>query len=339
MMWRGVSAVAMTVLLGACAHEPEVKPQEQLAAGPGEWLTVESVLRAGVLSAAGTADPYAESTVSTKLMGTVTSVNVREGDRVRAGAVLALIDARELTAKASQVEAGVAEAEAMHREALTNANRMRALFAEDAAPRAQLDAAETGLARAEAAVRAARAGAAELQAVSTYARITAPFAGTVIRRSVDPGAFAAPGTPLLTVQDASRLRVSVTVAPSAIRTLQRGGEIAASIEDAPAAAVIEGIVPAGGSLYTINAIVDNADGRFLPGSAASLLLPQAPRASMLVPRSAVRREGDLTGVMVRSGEGAELRWVRLGPAAGDSVEVLSGLRAGEQVRVPAGEAK
>ena len=329
---------AGAVLLSACAHEAEVKPQAQLEVGPGEWITVEPVLRAGLLTAAGNADPYAEATVSTKLMGTVVSVAVREGDRVGAGAVLARIDARELTAKAAQVEAGVAEAEAMQREALTHANRMRALFADDAAPRAQLDAAETGLARAEAAVRAARAGASELAAVSTYARVTSPFAGTVIQRFVDPGAFAAPGAPLVTVQDASRLRVSVMVAPSAIRQLKRGDEINATIEDMPASAIVEGIVPAGGSLYTVNAIVDNREGAFLPGSAATLLLPQAPRSAMVVPRSAIRREGDLTGVMVRSGETAELRWVRLAPAAGDSVEVLSGLRAGEAVRVPAGEA-
>ena len=67
---------------------------------------------------------------------------------------------------------------------------------------------ETGLERAEAGLQAARAGEAELEAAGAYAEIRAPFAGTVVRRSVDPGAFVAPGQPIATVQDASKLRVS-----------------------------------------------------------------------------------------------------------------------------------
>jgi RND family efflux transporter MFP subunit len=300
----------------------------------GTWLQVQEVTRASAFEASGVAEPYQEATLSTKLMGTVVAVNVREGDVVRAGAVVAEIDARELSARAAQVAASVAEAEVMHREALTNAQRMRAVFAEDAAPRAQLDAAETGLARAEAAVRAARAGATELAAVSTYARITAPFAGTIVRRSVDPGAFASPGAPLLTIQDASRLRVSVTVPPSVARGLTRGAVVPARIEGVPASAVVEGVVPAGGSLYTVNAILDNAAGEYLAGSAAVLELSQGARSSLLLPRSAVRREGDLTGVLVRREGASELRWVRLGRAGEDSVEVLAGIRPGEQVLVP-----
>jgi RND family efflux transporter MFP subunit len=285
-----------------------------------------------LLDAAGVAEPYAEATLSTKLMGTITDVRVREGDRVRAGQVLLVLDARELTAKQAQVEASIAEAEAMRAAAGTHAERMRALFAEQAAPKAQLDAAETSLARAEAAVRAAHAGAAELAAVTDYSVVRAPFDGVIVRRAVDPGAFAAPGAPLLTIQHASRLRVRVTASPDAVRGLHRGTAIDAWIERQPASAVVEGVVPVGGgSVYTVNAIVDNAAGVYLPGSAASLSLPQGTRSVVLIPASAVQREGDLTGVRVRSNSRDELRWVRLGRTHADSVEVLAGLRAGEQV--------
>ena len=331
---KGIAVVVLAGAVAACASE--APPGAESAPAPaGSWLEVSEVARPGTFEASGVAEPYQEATLSTKLMGSVVSVLVREGDVVGAGSVVAEIDARELSAKGAQVAASVAEAEAMQREALSNAQRMRALFAEDAAPRAQLDAAETGLARAEAAVRAARAGASELEAVSSYARIRAPFAGTIIRRSVAPGAFAAPGAPLLTIQDAARLRVSVTVPPAAARVLRRGSEVAATIEGMPATAVVEGVVPAGGSLYTVNAIVDNRAGEFLAGSAATLQIPQGTRASIVLPRRAARQEGDLTGVLVRKDSGTELRWVRLGRATADSVEVLAGLRAGEQVLVPA----
>lgn len=330
----GTLLLAAAFGLGACAApETEAAPGTTgPEASTGPLLTVHAVERVGVLDASGVAAPVAEATLSTKLMGAVTEVLVQEGDRVVAGQPLLRIDARDLAAKAAQVEAMRAEAEAVLREAELHAQRMQALYADDAAPKAQLDAAETGLARARAAVRAASASAEELGAVRDYSVIRAPFAGILVNRMVDPGSFAAPGAPLLVVQDASRLRVSASVSPDVARGLERGQAVDAVIEGAPARAVVEGVVPApGGGLHTINALVDNADGRFLAGSAATLSVPIGARATLVVPVSALVHEGDLTGVYLAADGGAHLRWVRPGRAFADSVEVLAGLSDGDQV--------
>lgn len=305
----------------------------------GTPVSVIDTVVPALLAASGAAEPVAQAVLATKLMGTVTAVHVREGDRVVSGQVLLEIDARDLDARESQVRAGMAAADAVHADALTQAGRIRALYADSVATKAQLDAAETGLTGAAAAQAQAHAAAAELAATMAYAVIRAPFDGVVTARFVDVGAFATPGAPLLSVQDARRLRVSVTVAPDAVRALRRGDRIEATIEDVAVQAVVEGVVPAaGGNLYTINAMVDNREGRLLAGSAATLRLPQGTRHALLVPAAAVRREGDLTGVLVRGATGDALRWVRLGASVGNRVEVLSGLRAGEQVVVPAANA-
>ena len=81
----------------------------------------------------------------------------------------------------------------MHAEAKAQAGRIRALYADSAATKAQLDQAETGLARADAAVANARAMAAELAATASYAEVRAPFAGIVTRRFVDPGVLRGAG--------------------------------------------------------------------------------------------------------------------------------------------------
>ena len=91
----------------------------------------------------------------------------------------------------------------LYQDARTQAERFRALYADSAATRYQLEQVETGLARAEAGLQTARASRAELDAVGAYAEIRAPFSGVVTRRFVDPGAFVAPGAPILEVQDAS----------------------------------------------------------------------------------------------------------------------------------------
>jgi RND family efflux transporter MFP subunit len=331
-----VGGAITAVLLAACGGETPSTARATATRVDGAVVTLQDTTVPLTLDAAGVAEPLQRATLSTKLMGTVTEVLVKEGDRVSAGQLLVRLDARDLAAKEQQVAASVAEAEAMLRDAETQAGRIRALYADSAATRAQLDQVETGLARAQAGVRAARAAATELGAVSSYAAIRAPFAGIVTKRFVDPGAFAAPGAPLVAVQDASQLRIAVHVAPDAVRDLRRGGVIEATIEGRPVRATIEGIVPAmAGNLYTINAIVPNREGAHLAGSAATVLLPTGSRSALVVPAAAVTREGDLTGVRVRGAATDDVRWVRLGRAHGDVIEVETGLRAGEQVVVPA----
>lgn len=332
-----VVAASVTAFAAACNRDKTPTPTIAAASvtpAAAVYIVRDTIIQAS-FTAAGVAAPIQQATLSTKLMGTVTDVLVKEGDRVSAGAPLVRIDARDLSARAAQAAASVAEADAMQRDAVVQANRMRALYADSAAPRAQLDAAETGLARADAALRAAQAAASELESVRSYSVIRAPFAGIVTRRFVDPGAFAAPGAPLVAVQDAARLRITANATPNVARGLRPGAMLVARIEGQLVSAAIEGVVPAmAGNLYAVNAIVSNPGGTMLAGSAATLELPTGTRRTIVVPAAAIVREGDLTGVTLRTEQGDERRWVRLGQASGDMVEVVAGLRAGDQVAIP-----
>ena len=333
-----LAIVAATIgIFVACGRAPAARTDTTATtADTGSVYVVRDTTIETAFIAAGVAAPLQQATLSTKLMGTVGEVLVREGERVAAGQVLVRIDARDLSAKSAQASASIADAEALRADANTQATRIRALYADSAATQAQLDAVETGLARAEAHVRAAHAAAVELEAVSSYAVIRAPFGGIVTKRFVDPGAFAAPGAPLVTVQDASQLRITASATPDIARTLRRGQRIPATIEGRPVRATIEGVVPVpAGNLYAINAIVPNADAAILAGSTATVALPMGARQALVVPATAITREGELTGVTLRAAHGDVRRWVRLGRASGDIIEVSAGLRAGDRVVLPA----
>ncbi|MEO8451892.1 MAG: efflux RND transporter periplasmic adaptor subunit, partial [Gemmatimonadota bacterium] len=305
---HAAGAVLGTLVLAACGRETPPAAAERLPLS-GRPVAVTDTLIVDSFDAAGIAEPVRAATLSTKLMGTVTAVSVHEGDRIAAGQTLVRLDARDLDAKRAQVEAGAAEAAAVRQDAAVQAGRIRALYADSAATRSQLDQAETGLARADAGVATARGIAAELAATASYADVRAPFAGVVTRRFVDPGSFAAPGAPLVTVEDAGTLRVTVSAAPDAVRGLRRGAAVNATIGDTAVLATVEGVVSAGANLYTVNAIVPNGGGRFLSGSAATLALPRGNRRAILVPAGAIVRQGDLTGVRTSTGGQASLRWV------------------------------
>jgi RND family efflux transporter MFP subunit len=332
-----IAAVALFIVAAARGRNSEGESRAVTSTlTAGEIYVVHDTTIDAVFDAAGTAAPVQRATLSTKLMGTVTTVLVQEGDRVRAGEPLVRIDARDLSAKSTQVAATVAEAEVMHNDARAQANRIRALYADSAATRAQLDAAETGLARTDAGLRAAQAAASELGAISSYSVVRAPFAGLVTKRFVDPGAFAAPGAPLVALQDVSTLRISASTTPEIAAALDRGQTLDALVERTPVRVTIEGVVPSlTGSLYTINAVVPNPDAVLLAGSRATLRLPTGLRRALVVPARAIERAGDLTGTIVRTADGDDRRWVRLGVALGSMVEVTAGLRPGETIVVPA----
>src|SRR5512142_66880 len=162
MINRSWYAGALCAVAAACGSP---KPPADAARAPrvaGTVFTVRDTTLDATFEASGTAGPLRQAILSTKLMGTVLEVLVKEGDQVSAGQPLIRIDARDIAAKQAQVAASVADAEAMRADARRQADRMRALYADSAATRAQLDAAETGLARAEAASRAAHASGTEL---------------------------------------------------------------------------------------------------------------------------------------------------------------------------------
>lgn len=332
---RMTAPAAVLTLLAACGGEPEHAPVEPATISGTPVAVVDTVLPA-TFEASGTADPLRVATVSTKLMGTVTAVAVQAGDRVAEGQLLVRLDARDLEARRTQVEAGLAEARAMQRDAASHAARIRGLFADSAATQSQLDQAVAALARADAGVSRAEGMAAELAATASYAEVRAPFGGTVTARLVDPGAFAAPGAPLVSVEDASSLRVSVTVAPDLASGVARGQRLDATVGDTTVRAVVEGVVRSGDNLYTINALVPNPRGRLLSGSPARLDIPQGERRVLAVPAAAIIERDGLTGVHAMVDGAPLLRWVRLGSRHGDLVEVLGGVAVGDTVLVPAG---
>ena len=316
---RFISATLLSLAAVGCAA-PKTQEADAAVTRPeagATHATVRDTMMESVLEAGGVATPIERAVLATRLMATVTDVLVHEGDRVARGQVLLRLDARELDAKRQQVGASLADAEAMHAEATRQAARMRALFADSAAPRAMLEAAETGLARATAAVSAARAGAAELAAVREYAELRAPFDGVVTRRWVDPGAMAAPGAPLLIIEDARRLRLTASVTADAASGLRTGRTIDGTVEGHAVRAVIEGVVPSSaGGVYTVNALVANGDRALLSGGAATLAIPSGKHAALVVPAAAVLTDGDLSGVRVVTGATSDLRWIKVGRRAG-----------------------
>lgn len=359
-------AVGITAALLGCGEK--IEPGHTVPPpGPAVKAAI-AVAQAGpwplIYEAVGTVRAEAASTVAAKLVGTITSVRVREGDRVRQGDVLATIDERQVDAQRRLAAAALSEARqaelAAHaaREAAAAGaelaaathRRYQAMLARESVSRQEFDEVDARRRQAQAAlaqaedlqkaagqrVRQAEASLSAARVSAGDAMVTAAFDGVVTARMVDPGDLAAPGKPLLDMEKAGSHRVDIRVPEAYVRSVRTGQAVSARVEG-PAPFSMEGMVdvvapaadPSSRSFLVKVRLPPGADVR--SGMFVRVALAVGEDRLTAVPASALIQEGQLTGLYLVTAESiARFRLVRTGRRLGDRVEVVSGLAEGSR---------
>jgi membrane fusion protein, multidrug efflux system len=353
------------LLLGACSGPPAPAPAEGRGVSGLALETVRLETIPNEVAAPGTVAAMRTAQITSRVMGTVLRVAVREGDHVRQGQLLLALDEREFAARRNAAreglrEAGAAEeaaaravvaAEAQAEVAGKTYKRYEFLRKQESVSPQEFDevqakerAARAALAQARARRKQAQAGRAqaaeELEAAATvagYARIVAPFDGVVLRRYVDPGSMAVPGTPLLVVEEAGRYRLEATLDAADAAGVRRGTHARVQL-DALAGKEFQGTVSelepgADPTSHTVEVKLDlPRDPALRSGLFGRAWFERGERAAIVVPASAIVERGQLHGLYAVDASGtARWRLVTVGGAVGKRVEVLSGLSAGERI--------
>jgi RND family efflux transporter MFP subunit len=277
-----------------------------------------------------------QATLAAQVAGRVVELAVKAGDTVRAGQVLARIDARAADAVLAGSRSQVAESEANLANAKRVYERNQALAAQKFVSQAAVDqsasAYQAALAQRDA--RAANVGSAA--AARDWTTIVAPYAGVVGETHVEAGDMATPGRALVTVFDPRELR-AVALVPQAMlaRTKLEG-----ALVDVPALAATltplrATVIPvADARSHTTRVRFDLPPTAALaPGHYARVRLPIGAASMLAIPESALVRRGEVTAVYVIDAGGAtRLRQVRTGErVGGGAIEILAGLAAGETI--------
>jgi len=288
----------------------------------------------------GVVEAVRQTVVAAQVAGAVTAIDVKAGDSVKAGQVLARIDARAAEQTASASDAQVKSAQALLDVATSDFERQKQLFQQQYISRAALDRAESQFkaAQAQAASLQAQAGAARTQ--SGFYVVRAPYAGVVAEVPIALGDMALPGKALLTLYEPGALRVTTAVPQTALPQPLQGVRVElpglpadrrwlvpSQIQQLP-------MVDAGTHTLQLRLNLPTDSVGASPGMFARVWLPAAAGTSarLFVPAAAVVRRAEMTGVYVVDAKGAAiLRQVRLGRTDGASVEVLSGVSAGDRV--------
>lgn len=319
------ASLGLGVALSACAsHEaPHKKVEPKAAPIAVHAQSVSRVTQPLTDEVVGTVRARQEASISSSVMGTIRTLRVKLGSRVRAGDVLIQLAVGEIDAKAAQASANFAQAG-------VEMKRAQQLKATQSIPMAQYDA-------AAAQYRVAEAALAEAEAMRAYTIIRAPFAGIVTEKPANLGDLAVPGKPLLTLESPGALRLEAAIPEGLSHSLRQGEAMQVRFEaiEAPLDARVAELSPsADPQSRTVLVKFDLPNmAELRPGMFGRVRVHVGEESAVLVPSDAIVRQGQLETVYVVDGPKAHLRLIRTGRAEAGKTEVLSGLSGEEKVAV------
>jgi RND family efflux transporter MFP subunit len=338
--------VSTAAVLAGCNSS---KPTRPVRAQAAQAHVVESRQQQApvILRATGTLHARQTAVISAQVLSRIQQVLVREGDTVKAGQTLAILDDATLRAGLDQAQAAVKAAAP----AQTNAELATSTLArykqlqeqksvspqefDEVARRAESSSSQVDALRAQAS--AAKAQESGAHAMLACTRVTAPFAGIITARMADRGTLASPGVPLLQIDSAGPFQLQTSLDESAIGAIRKGMKMGITIDAAPSldlAGTVAEIVPAADPAS--HSFLVKIDLPPLPplraGMYATAEIATGNHAAIVAPRSAMVMRGSLPCAYVLDGNGvAQLRYVTLGAQQGKVVEILSGLSASEKL--------
>jgi HlyD family secretion protein len=314
--------------------------------------TMVSPMRSGaVLIASGYVVAQRKAAVASKGTGRLVYLGVVEGDRVRAGQVIARIEDADVKAQLAQAEANLEVSRADLRDAENSLARERFLLDSGFTSRASFDAAQARYERVKAGIAVAQATVQAAQVALENTVIRAPFDGTVLTKNADVGEVVAPlaasafsKSAVVTIADLASLEVEADVAESNLEAIGVGQQceiVLDAFPDVRYPARVAKIVPTADrakATVQVKVAFRSYDSRVLPEMSAKVhFLPRPAKAGadtapvLVVPSSAVaERNGQAVVYVVQNGRAVEVP-VTVGRQVGTGVAIREGLAAGTQV--------
>ncbi len=369
MNYKGLLWILVPALwLWACSKEKTLTndPGDRPAVSGVEVSPIHREAVPDYFEAVGTVRSRQISVLSSKLVGRIVTVAAQEGDRVKRGQILLAIDDRDLRAELQAAQAGAEEAGASMvamQAALASAQEQKDLAAitykryeklvadefiaaqDFDEVKAKYKVALSEVRHSEELLHAGEAKRKQMDARVDYARtllgytvIASPYDGIVTAKNTEVGSQAAPGVPLMTVEQGGLYRLEVQVGESSLAHVKRGMAVPVAIDslDGPLIGKVGEIVPAAdpqSRTFTIKIDLP-AHPLLRSGIYGKAAFSRGETQILLAPIQAVIERGQLTGVFVADKDGLiQFRLIKAGKRHDGQVEILSGLSAGERVVV------
>jgi RND family efflux transporter MFP subunit len=319
----GPAVLSVALLFVGCRKATEQDAPTALPPAVVRVQTVESKKRVATEEVVGTVRAKLRSVIEAKVSGKIDKMLVVPGQTVKAGELLAQLDAREIQARLDQ-------ALAVRQQAESELKRFSTLLQQQTVTQAEFD-------NVQARYRVAQASVTEVETMLGYTKVLAPFDGVITRKHADVGDLATPGRPLLEMEDPRALRLEADVPEAVISRLALGDKLPVRI--AALETELEGVVSEVSPAADPNSRTSlvKLDLPAKPGSRAGqfgrVAVPVGETTALRVPVAAVVVRGQMELLFVAVNQHAQLRLVKTGKRVGDEVELVSGVSAGDQIIV------
>lgn len=282
--------------------------------------------------------PAAEVTIIPKVGGRVASVPVDMGDPVRSGQTLVRLDDSDYAIQARQAEASLDLASAGQKSAAQNLQRMEQLYQQNVISQSDYESAVTASEQADAQVKQAAAALDQARNQVANATIISPVDGLLSSRMVEPGEMVNASSPVFTVVDISSVYAECSIPESEVSRLKTGQKIkvrVTAVSGQPFEGTLTNLSPSADSqskAFSARFKIENLDQRLKPGMFAQVELAMEEHTqALLIPKESImEKAGQKSVYLVSEGKAVETP-VNTGIADGEIVEVLEGLREGDQV--------
>lgn len=339
-----IFTLGLAVMVASGCPQPEaVQPLAAAGALPKLVLKVRATqARAGALAITtvrtGFLEPVTATKIAPEVAGTIALRGFSDGQVVKAGEVLFRLEAgrQRLALDGARAAISAAKVEVSFLE--QELGRTQKLVERKAAATRQLDAARLNLDRAQANLEQAEVAERKAQRALRDTTLRAPHDGVVHGRQADVGDQVAPGRPLLELVDLSRVRLRVGVGGASASRLRQGTTGTLLVDDLGGLALSAQLVavaprsdPRTGLFEVIYEAAPPPDAGVRGGMVARVRVDEGASSVVLVPRAALLLERGAPALFIADGGRASKRTVRTGRSDDTSIEVSSGLRAGEWV--------
>ncbi len=273
------------------------------------------------IEVAGTLQAVEQAQISARVSGQVVEVPVHVGSRVKKGDLLVRIRAAEISARVRQAETQLSQAR-RNLERETKLQQVNASTREKVKTLTEL-------------VQISEAAYLEAKAMLDYTRVRAPFAATVTHKLVEVGDLASPGSALLRLENSGALEVLVQIPEALAQGLRLDSLLPISVPavglatEAQISEISPTVDPVSRSTRVKLTLSENPALR--SGQFVRVSLVDKGAQTLLIPKMALHRNGQMEQVFVADQGVARMRLVRSGAGYGDRVEILSGLRAGDRI--------
>jgi RND family efflux transporter MFP subunit len=295
------------------------------------------------LNLPGRLDANVRAPIYARVSGYVKTRSADIGDTVKAGQILAEIEAPDLDQQLLQARADLSSAEASARLSEVTLTRGRSLLSSNAVSQQDVDQRAADLDNKKASVQADQANVERLEALAGYERVTAPFDGVVIERNTDVGALisagSSAGAPMFVVSDLKKLRASINVPQNYVPSIPLGASASVTVPEYVGRsfpAVVEATarsVDASSGSTLMQLGIDNSGGALMPGAYANvhLDLTGAPGGFRIPVSALIFDRRGLHVATVDAGNHVVLKTVTIARDLGSEIEIGSGLTADDRV--------